>query len=191
MIAAGPFVNIVIAFVLFFGVSLSAQRRADKRSLVRLPTTEQQPGCSRPATRLIAVDGVEGEFDDLREQIATHDCAGDSPEDGCEVGYPCRADDRAQRQRDHQRGDAGLLRSRRAGCFVGLRARDPDRRRLGSEAAEASVDTMWQITTGTAGVLAHIFDAEQREQISSVVGSYEIDAAIHRVRRPARSSSLA
>jgi regulator of sigma E protease len=33
---------------------------------------------------------------------------------------------------------------------------------------------MWEVTTSTVGVIARIFDAEQREQISSVVGSYEV-----------------
>ena len=33
---------------------------------------------------------------------------------------------------------------------------------------------MWDVTSSTAEVFARIFDAEQREQISGVVGSYEV-----------------
>ena len=33
---------------------------------------------------------------------------------------------------------------------------------------------MWTVTTGTVEAIARIFDPEQREQISGVVGSYEI-----------------
>ena len=33
---------------------------------------------------------------------------------------------------------------------------------------------MWEVTTSTVGVIVRIFDPEQREQISSVVGSYEV-----------------
>ncbi|KKL04431.1 hypothetical protein LCGC14_2616120, partial [marine sediment metagenome] len=33
---------------------------------------------------------------------------------------------------------------------------------------------MWAVTTGTVEAIARIFDAKQREQLSGVVGSYEI-----------------
>ena len=42
-----------------------------------------------------------------------------------------------------------------------------------SGAVGKSADAMWMITSGTAEVFANIFDAEQRKQISGVVGSYE------------------
>ena len=34
--------------------------------------------------------------------------------------------------------------------------------------------TMWSITSGTVGAIARIFQPEQRKQLSSVVGSYEV-----------------
>ena len=33
---------------------------------------------------------------------------------------------------------------------------------------------MWDVTTQTVTIIARIFEAEQREQISGVVGSYEV-----------------
>jgi regulator of sigma E protease len=41
------------------------------------------------------------------------------------------------------------------------------------EAADYSVDAMWAFTKGTVETIAGIFNAEKREQISGVVGSYE------------------
>ena len=42
------------------------------------------------------------------------------------------------------------------------------------EAADTSLDLMWEVTRGTVQAIVRIFDPEQREQISGVVGSYEI-----------------
>jgi regulator of sigma E protease len=42
------------------------------------------------------------------------------------------------------------------------------------EAAERSLDTMWFVSSKTVEVITRIFEAEQREQISGVVGSYEV-----------------
>jgi regulator of sigma E protease len=42
------------------------------------------------------------------------------------------------------------------------------------EAARLSVDFMWEVTTQTVSVVTRIFDPEQREEISGVVGGYEV-----------------
>jgi regulator of sigma E protease len=43
-----------------------------------------------------------------------------------------------------------------------------------SESAEFAVDRMWFVTTRTAEVFAGLLDAEQRKEISGVVGGYEV-----------------
>ena len=43
-----------------------------------------------------------------------------------------------------------------------------------SEGIDFSLDRAWFITSTTADVLAHIFESEQREQISGVVGNTEV-----------------
>src|SRR5262249_47565651 len=42
------------------------------------------------------------------------------------------------------------------------------------QAVDVSVDRFWDITKGTASLPARLFDAQQRKQISGVVGSYEV-----------------
>ncbi len=37
-----------------------------------------------------------------------------------------------------------------------------------------SADRMWEVSSQTVSIVGRIFDAEQREQISGVVGSYEV-----------------
>ncbi len=68
--------------------------------------------------------------------------------------------------------DAALERFRLGFSFDGTDFIDAD---VGPGlASQRSGEFMWEVTTATLGVIARIFDAEQREQISSVVGSYEI-----------------
>jgi regulator of sigma E protease len=40
-------------------------------------------------------------------------------------------------------------------------------------AAEYSLEQMWTVTTLTAKIISRLFEAEQRKQLSGVVGSYE------------------
>jgi regulator of sigma E protease len=42
------------------------------------------------------------------------------------------------------------------------------------QSAEWALDRMWFVTERTVSIIANIFDAEQREQISGIVGSYEV-----------------
>ena len=42
------------------------------------------------------------------------------------------------------------------------------------EAADLSLDLMWTVTTGTVEAVVRIFDPERRDEISGVVGSYEV-----------------
>ena len=43
-----------------------------------------------------------------------------------------------------------------------------------AEAAGDSARFMWQVTSQTVGVIARIFDPEERKQLSGVVGGYEV-----------------
>ncbi len=43
-----------------------------------------------------------------------------------------------------------------------------------AEAAGDSAGFMWEVTSQTVGVIARIFDPEERKQLSGVVGSYEV-----------------
>ena len=42
------------------------------------------------------------------------------------------------------------------------------------EAADLSLELMWTVTTGTVETIAQIFNADRRDDISGVVGSYEV-----------------
>jgi regulator of sigma E protease len=168
VIAAGPFVNIVIAFVVFFALFSTGSEGSNEVDSV------QSDGAAadvlKPGDEIVAVDGMTGDFDALREQIATHECADGSTKDGCDAAT------------------AAVLTINRDGKKITknvtpVYSEEAGRPLLGyvpvpddvsaSEAVGKSTGLMWSITTGTVQVFANIFDAEQRKQISGVVGSYE------------------
>ena len=170
VIAAGPFVNLAIAFLILFGLAFGAQELTSR-------VDETTPGSPaervlRPSDRIISVDGVTGDQTDLARQISKHRCTGE-PRPGCLARTPA------------------VLRVERDGRILTIRVRpryDPDQGRtlIGfsfatrpldpspAEAAETSLDLMWAVTKGTVEAIVRIFDPEKREQISGVVGSYEI-----------------
>ncbi|MEJ7875040.1 MAG: site-2 protease family protein [Solirubrobacterales bacterium] len=172
VIAAGPLVNIIIAFVILFALELSVSEEPSNG----VDTVAEDGAAAQvlqPGDTIVAVDGVSGGFEELREQIATHECEGGSETDACESATPAvltidRNGEEITREVTptySEDADRPLL-----GYVPALQSIDVSP----GDAVVASADDMWRITTGTVGVLVRIFEAEQREQISSVVGSYEV-----------------
>lgn len=170
VIAAGPFVNVVIAFAILFVLALTVGQPSNTVEEVQADTPAT--GILEPGDEIVAVDGVRGDFDALRDQIATHECPGEAT-DGCLARPPAEVTvirdgeelTEAIIPRYSEEAERPLL-----GYIPGSESAD-----VGPGlAAERSGDFMWQVTTATVGVIVRIFDAEQREQISSVVGSYEV-----------------
>ena len=172
VIAAGPLVNVIIAFAILFALELSVSQEPTN-SVESVTSEGAAVGVLKPGDTIVAVDGVRGDFIDLREQIATHECPGGAEEDGCEAATPAVLT--IERDGRELTREVTPTYSEDAGRpLVGY---VPDLRSIDVSPGEASVqavDDMWRITSGTVGVLVRIFEAEQREQISSVVGSYEV-----------------
>jgi regulator of sigma E protease len=177
VIAAGPAMNLLIAFGLLFALAFGVQEPTSE--IGRIEAGSPAAAKLRPGDEIVAVDGQRiGKLspaeraDALAERLNDHECAGE-PTDGCRAA------------------EAAELHVRRGGEPVTLAIRpfydaDTERYRLGfayadrpvepsaAEAARISADFMWQVTSQTVSVVARIFDPEQREQISGVVGSYEV-----------------
>ena len=191
VIAAGPAVNIVLAFVLLTASCWSgARRRRPRTASSRLDKTGAAAQVLRPGDRVVAVDGKRGDAVTLRDQIATHRCAGEpgrrlqGRRAGAGHGDPRRA--RAD-LRDH----AGLRRRASSGrCSASATARrSPRRSAVGRRrrARQRRPDVVRSPRT-TVETIAGIFEAEKREQISGVVGSYETTRQAIELRPTARCS---
>ncbi len=189
VIAAGPFVNIVLALVIFFVLAAGFGLDGDATNTVGNVSDELPAGqVLESGDSLVAVDGVDVSdlqgaalIDRVSNLIGKHECAGE-PVDGCEATAPVTLTvDREGSERTvevtpvydvptEQEQEAGLEPAMRIG-FGYTAERE---RQSVSEAAQFSLDRAWLITTSTAEVFARILDAEQREQITGIVGATDV-----------------
>ncbi|HEX2359512.1 MAG TPA: M50 family metallopeptidase [Solirubrobacterales bacterium] len=182
VIGAGPAMNVLIAFLIFFFLAFGINEVTGPGLRIAELTSESPArGQLHEDDRIVSIDGrslesVNGDerADRFRELIGSHTCAGE-PASGCEATTPVRV----VVERDG--GTIPLEITPRydteAGqALLGVRFEPTDVSPANpsiAEAADFSVDQMWTITSQTASVIARIFDAEQRKEISGVVGSYE------------------
>jgi len=178
VIAAGPVVNIVLAFaILFFVFLLNAQEPTQKVSEISGGTPAAK--VLRPGDRIVAVDGRSystldptERVDRFREQIASHECAGKRV-DGCLAATPVileiERDGRVETISVRPEYDAPAQRT-----LIGFRygSRPID---IGAgTAADQAGDAVWAVTSGTLHVFSHLFEAQQREQVSGIVGVSDV-----------------
>jgi regulator of sigma E protease len=174
VIAAGPAVNIFLAFVILMGLYWSIGDVREEKPINRIEETSPGSPAARalkPGDRILAVDGRTGDPAALRKQIASHHCAG-KPKRGCKAAEPATL--------VVQRGDARI--TVQATPVYDAQVKRPllgfafavQRPPVGPlTAAELSVDKMWFVTSGTVSTIAQLFKAEKRKEVSGVVGSYE------------------
>lgn len=177
VIGAGPAVNIVLAFLILFVLALGASDPTTKVGEI----VPGSPAASalQPGDRIVAVDGraypglsTEERLEKFFEDVGSHKCAG-KPVDGCRAVSPV------------------VLKVERGGEVktIGVRPeyeKSAGRTRIGfsygTEPANLSVggaisragDAIWLVTSKTVTVFANIFDAEQRKEVSGVVGVSDV-----------------
>jgi regulator of sigma E protease len=182
VIAAGPIVNIVLAFLILWVLFLSEGKPVPGVGVLE---TQAPPASQvlKEGDLILSVDGVKGhapglsekEIDRrataLRSAIGRHTCAG-KPVDGCRAAEPARVviqrGGRTLTLPIAPRYDATSKRML-VGFAFGVRE---DLSVAG--AAQQSVTGMWRITTITVENIVRIFyDSKARDEVSGVVGSYE------------------
>jgi regulator of sigma E protease len=172
VIAAGPAVNIVLAFLILMALIWHAGISEPTTTIDRV-TAPPARGVLAPGDRIVEVDGVRGDFETLKKQIASHRCPGGEQQDGCQAATPATITvrlhgvDRTEKLKpvyDAQQDD----------MLVGFNAGHSPPQPVGpGRAARESVSEMWYFTSKTVDTIANIFNAQDRKQISGVVGSYE------------------
>ena len=171
VIGAGPAVNLVIAFVLLFGLAFGAAEAEPK--VADIAPKSVAADVLHLGDRIISVDGVRSDDPTvLAKRISSHKCAG-KPRAGCRAVTPAvvviERGGRVVtlRVRPRYSPDAGRT---VIGFSVGRRPLNPSV----SEAADLSVDLMWTVTSSTVSTIAQIFNPNKRDEISGPVGSYEV-----------------
>jgi regulator of sigma E protease len=173
VIAAGPAVNLVLAFLLLFVFfwAVGAQDVSSRVGVIEKGYPAQT--ALKPGDRLVAVDGKRGAPAVLSRQIQTHKCEG-KPVKGCKAASPARLT--ILRKGEEVKlairpiYDPALKRTR---LGFGYATDGPRRTLPAGEAASLSVNRFWFISKETLKLPARLFDSQKRKEITGIVGSYE------------------
>jgi regulator of sigma E protease len=178
VVAAGPAVNIVLAFAILFFVFLIAAQQPDQKVGEVRPSTPAAK-VLQPGDRILAIDGqtYPGLDQDARivrfgKVVGSHECAGKQV-NGCVAATPVAL----KISRDGQTRTI-LVRpeydkaAKRAliGFSYGSKPEDIS----AGTAATRAVDSIWLVTHKTASIFSRIFETEQRKQISGIVGVSDV-----------------
>jgi regulator of sigma E protease len=184
VIAAGPFMNFLIAFVIIWALLLSLGQVKNALVVNFVDKGTPAAGQLREGDRILSIDGRPGyapgltaqQITDrqtrLRAVVARHTCAG-QVRNGCTATTPATVVvERAGKQvtlrirpRYNSAAKAMLL-----GIGYGRNVDIPPGR-----AAGLTVSQMWNVTEATVGGIVKIFyNPQARKEVSGVVGSYEV-----------------
>jgi regulator of sigma E protease len=192
VIAAGPAVNILLAFLILFSLYYLNAQQATQR------VGEVNAGAPAAAVlekgdEILAVDGEsypsldrEARLTRFGKDVAAHKCAGEQ-RDGCRAATPVtlavKRDGRVRTisVRPEYRKEYGrpLI-----GFSYGTK---PEQIGIGTAASRAW-GSVWLVTHKTASVFSRIFESEQRKEISGIVGIS--DVAHHTVEESVEKSLL-
>jgi regulator of sigma E protease len=173
VIAAGPIMNIIVAFVIlwalfaFQGVATGISQKVDTVNAGSPAAGKLQAG-----DRIVSIDGQKSDPELFSAAVQSHVCFG-IPYKGCQALSPARV---------------VILRDGARKVLRLTPTYDPDakRTRLGFafgivydrqgvlEASSSSISGMWRVTKATVSSLGRIFvSSKARKEVSGVVGSYE------------------
>jgi regulator of sigma E protease len=179
VVAAGPAVNIALAFAILFFVAYGYPKLTDSIKAVKAGSPAVAAGLL-PGDRLVSVGGKRFPGVETEKQLArfghiisAHKCPETPPTKGCRATAPVKL---------------GIERRGVVRTVSVYPAYDPSARRnlVGIEygttpAATESVGAvsfawskMWLVASGTFHVFSHIFESQERKQISGVVGISDV-----------------
>src|SRR5436190_12579299 len=174
VISAGPFVNVVIAFVLLTGLFAIKGNPETLNRVANVGLERPALGTLKPGDELVAVDGAKVTPDGVRATLARHPCRQRPPVNGCTAQTPAtvviRRDGHVQTQRIYPRYDAARHRMRLGFSFdFGYVDKSVP------QSASIAVSRMWNVGTETVKAIGRLFYSSQaRKDVSGVVGSYEV-----------------
>jgi len=179
VVAAGPAVNIVLAFAILFGVYwVNGRPEVDQR------VGSVQPGMPaakvlQPGDRIVAIDGkrfpqasASERLERFAKTVGSHECAGKQV-DGCVASTPVKIEIERNGatktfsvyphyDKEAERALIGFSYGQKMATLG-----------AGAAASEAG-DAIWEVASGTFHVFTHLFEEEQRKQVSGVVGISDV-----------------
>jgi len=178
VIGAGPAVNIVLGFLILVAVALTSSETATQEVQEVVPKTPAA-GVLRPGDRVVAVDGhrypaldAEARVERFHKQIGAHKCAG-AQVDGCKASTSVHLLVR-RGGRLHNIVVTPEYKTSAGQALIGFSfdSRPVD---IGLGAAIGrSANLAWLVTSETSKRIARIFDANERKEISGIVGVSDV-----------------
>lgn len=179
VVAAGPAVNIVLAFLILFGVYLVNGRPQIDQQVGEVKDGMPAAKVLQSGDRIIAIDGksfprlsTEERLVKFGETVGSHECKGKQVE-GCVAATPVRI----KVERDGQLKQFTIYpqydkEAKRAlvGFSYGSRTLEFGPGKAASEAA----NSIGEVASGTLHVFTHLFEEKQRKQVSGVVGISDV-----------------
>ncbi len=175
VIAAGPAMNVLVAFLILWALLLANGAATDNASNTVGQVTKGAPAAAllRPGDQLLSVDGVRNP-NDFPQAIAAHACAASPPVNDCVAATPAhlvvKRGGRVAVLAVYPRYDASARRPRIGVAFnAAVDSVGP------VSAASTSVSDMWHVTTLTLSTFGKLFVSSQaRKQINGTVGAYTV-----------------
>jgi regulator of sigma E protease len=183
VIGAGPAMNLLIAFLIVFGLFLANGQSRNDLVVDQVAAGGAAVGALQTGDRVISIDGrpgyapglsasqIEARQLVLRKQVSRHACAG-APTANCRATTPARV----VVERDGVRRTLEIRPTydrqlKRMLLGIGYGTTEP----VGAgRAATLTAEGMWRVTRLTVGSIVRIFyDPKARKEVSGVVGSYE------------------
>jgi regulator of sigma E protease len=179
VIAAGPAVNIALAFAILFFVAFGYPQFNSTIGHVR-PASPAAAAALEPGDKLLSVDGKsfsgagkEERLERFGHEIASHECPQAHPAKGCRAASPATLEvARGGAVRTVSVYPAYDPAAKRT--LVGIEYGHAPAAANSAGAVSFAWDKVWQVASGTARVFSHIFESEQRKQISGVVGISDV-----------------
>jgi regulator of sigma E protease len=180
VIAAGPAMNILVAFVILWAVYGTSAHHADT-DRVRVAAVESNmpaSGALRKGDVLLAVDGhrvkLSGETFNYTKLISSHRCPG-AQVAGCLASTPARFTV-LRGARELTVSIAPRYNATEKRALVGIHAGEVLRGESLGQAAGTSVSQMWTVTSQTVSRVVQIFTSSQaRKQVHGIVGVSDVE----------------
>jgi regulator of sigma E protease len=175
VIAAGPAVNVLIAVVLLVAFFWLTGTPTTTNKVAVVEKAYPAAGKIHPEDRIIAVDGHAGGPTAISRLISGHRCPRTPPVRGCQASTPATLlIERNGRRMVVKVTPVYDPRAQRTRLGFGYDDSGPRESEAFGPAFTDAVDRLWFVTVETVKLPARLVNPEQRKEISSTVGAYEV-----------------